>query len=190
MGTRGAYGIKDDNKLWITRVNYDSGIRELGGTIVRFIDFLNTEDEWGEFSETLKHLNIMEYNKWIKLGEFFEYLVQSGEILYRIHNKKINVFPQDDQFFHDSLFCENLYLINLDTSNLEYYVGFQRVKQTGNLFGLLCNKKGYYPVRKIGEYPLKNVSCICCMELSALSYLNSEVKRENDSPVSESISTV
>ena len=52
---------------------------------------------------------------------------------------ELGLFPNNPEFLEDSLFCEYAYLVNLDTSRVEYYKGFQKTEN------------GYGPVAKVGE---------------------------------------
>ncbi|MDO4756188.1 MAG: hypothetical protein Q4A54_07585, partial [Parabacteroides sp.] len=59
-------------------------------------------------------------------------------------------------FIYNSLFCEYVYIINLDEDVLEYWVGFQREPDDTNRYG---NQpyEGYYPCKKLKEYPLEDI---------------------------------
>lgn len=68
------------------------------------------------------------------------------------------------EFIKDSLFCEHGYIINLDTNELEYWLGFQRHgPQKGNRYGdkkpadwtpKYSGDSYYYPCALVGRWPL------------------------------------
>ena len=59
----------------------------------------------------------------------------------------------DSRFILDSLMCEHAYAVNLDDGVLEYYRGFQKQPQEGNLYGVTPNSIGYYPCRLAAKFP-------------------------------------
>jgi hypothetical protein len=60
-------------------------------------------------------------------------------------------------FIYESLYCEYAYIINLDTDELEIYVGHQREPQPGNRYGETSNDHGYYPCALLTKYDLHHL---------------------------------
>lgn len=61
-------------------------------------------------------------------------------------------FKNDLDFANDSLFCEWLYVLNIDTETLEVYTGFNRTEVTEGRFTGPVNDDGYAPVRLVAEF--------------------------------------
>ena len=53
--------------------------------------------------------------------------------------------------------CEYAYIINLDTGNLEFWVGKQETPQPGNRYGEERDYYGHYPSCLAAEYPNKDI---------------------------------
>ncbi len=84
--------------------------------------------------------------------------LQGSEWIEAAYNNKLFHILDGSDFPKDSLFCEYVYAINFDTQKLEIYVGFQKVPQLGNIFGILPRERGeYYPCAKIVEFPLRRI---------------------------------
>ena len=60
-------------------------------------------------------------------------------------------------FILDSLFCEYVYIINLDTNMLECWKGFQTIPNKGNRYGQECNEN-YYPCDMVALYELNDIT--------------------------------
>jgi len=74
-------------------------------------------------------------------------LIDRGEVTLMIDNK---------DFIKDSLFCEYAYVLDLDNMMLEFYEGYQRVKQPGNRFKK-APKSEYYPCKLVAKFPLTDI---------------------------------
>lgn len=60
-------------------------------------------------------------------------------------------------FIKDSLWCEYAYIINLDTYELEFWVGGQDKPDIYNRYGV--ERDGdYYPCKMVASYPLVTIS--------------------------------
>jgi len=61
-------------------------------------------------------------------------------------------FQNDIEFANESLFCEWVYVLNIDTETLEVYTGFNKEPVTEGRFAGPVNADGYAPVRLVGEF--------------------------------------
>lgn len=52
-------------------------------------------------------------------------------------------------FIYDSLFCKYAYIANLDTNELEFWLGFQKKPDPSNRYGAKCDCGGYYPCKLV-----------------------------------------
>lgn len=139
MSTRGIYGFYKNGIDKITYNHWDSYPTELGESIIKFI-----------FSTSIEEMNNI-FNKIIMVDEesnptleqikecqkYYDDKVGEKSIcdwycLLRKSQGKIESYKSDliymidgKDFIHDSLYCEWVYIINLDTNELEIYEGFQ-----------------------------------------------------------------
>lgn len=76
-----------------------------------------------------------------------------GEVVHMIDGKS---------FIGSGLYCEWVYIVNLDTEELEVYKGFQRVKHNEGRYANMRGYKAYdgtqyYPAKLIRTYPFDNL---------------------------------
>ena len=57
----------------------------------------------------------------------------------------------------NSLFCEYGYVLDLDASELHFYIGSQNTPQEGNRYGTERNDFGYYPCRLKAKLPFASI---------------------------------
>lgn len=179
MGTRGAYGFHKNGKDKITYNHYDSYPDFLGDNILDFIE--NTSDE--EFDKIFDKIELVnEDNKPTKeqikeckkfLGdlsghtedEWYNLLRKSQGNLYPYKNAELKyMIGGYEEFIKNSLFCEYAYVINLDTKELEFYVGYQK-EPDDNRYRLTKEEKkeaeknncGCYNCKLVKTYSLNDI---------------------------------
>jgi hypothetical protein len=186
MGTRGAYGVKVDGQYKVTYNHFDSYPSKLGKDIVKFCNKVTEDDSWDEFIEKMRSVKLVDEHKVPskklqkkyahyadlnvgeqKIDDWYCLLrnLQNGEILRAILNGDIEHMIDSFEFLKDSLFCEYVYIINLDEMKLEFYEGYNKRPQKNNPLPfeqvpLPREYKGaedYYPVRFLGSVPLNKI---------------------------------
>ena len=78
------------------------------------------------------------------------------------HHKRIWVSTRTADSIRDSLFCEYVYVIDLDKDELAFFVGGQTHPQEDNPYGTqgirhLDMKEEYYPCRQSAVFPLRYI---------------------------------
>ena len=106
MSTRGAIGIRKNGIDKIGFNNYDSYPSGLGNKVLNYIRN-NTIDQ---------------------LSTMFDYILLDNNSKNCAWNKNgfSTSFRDSSRFLNNSLFCEYAYIINLDTQELEVYIGFNK----------------------------------------------------------------
>jgi hypothetical protein len=92
----------------------------------------------------------------------------AAEILDLVYSKGVREIENSLDFAADSLFCEWAYVLDLDNEKLEVYQGFNKTPLTdSDRFYFLQDKseKGYFPVKKIAEYPISEATVEAMTEL-------------------------
>jgi len=165
MGTRGLWGFHYKKKDKLTYNHFDSYPTGLGQTIKEFVSHhsikklekmalkikLVNEQEMPtatQIRECSRFANLHVGHQ--KLSDWYCLLRETQghpnayatKLCYMIDNKK---------FIQDSLFCEYAYIINLDTKQLEIYIGFQNEPQNNRY--KLTKKK----IKKVKEESKKNL---------------------------------
>ena len=163
MGIRGLWGFRTGQKDKLTYCGFNSYPDGLGQTMIDFIkqnddeklleiankivlvsnEVKPTQKQFEECQKLeLVRLDASEHSEedWYCLlrnsqGDPFSY---EGELTYMIDSHT---------FLEDSLFCEYAYIINLDTKELEYYVGYNKSGGNSGRYEGVPNSDGYYPCR-------------------------------------------
>lgn len=178
MGTRGLYGIRKHGVDKLTYNHWDSYPDYLGHKILEFCSKHTIEDLNRLYDRILLvNTNIPPTKEQIEVFKNCGYLnlgvgEQSDDdwycLLHRLQgninawNKALEKdkgipMSDDSSFIKDSLFCEYVYIINLDDNVLEYYEGFQKQPQRGNRYGIESDEDGYFPCKLIMNIPLDNI---------------------------------
>lgn len=170
MGTRGIYGFYRNKIDKLTYKHFDSYFEGLGNQIVDFIKNTSVEEMNKIFDKTIlvKETDnptieqIIECYKFANLevstrciSDFYCLLreTQGNLAVYKDTNLRYMIDNKD--FIKDSLFCEYGYIINLDSNELEIYIGGNK-KKINNRY----NTKpydGYYQCKLLKRYPLKDI---------------------------------
>ena len=175
LGTRGLIAIKFNN-LFIGIVNnFNAYPENLGLIVIEFLEKLFKENGISKFKERLEQIVVTTGNYVLEASFTFKFTskgnikidsviprenLENGEFLYRIYNGSLKKISNEIVFGQDGLFCEFGYIINLDASMLEFYVG-NKPNFLSNQYGLFPNYISnsfpdgivYYSIQKIKEYP-------------------------------------
>lgn len=173
MSTNGAYGFYKNGISKITYNHADSYFNGLGKDIIEFIREISIE-EMNNIFDKIKMVNlydtptdkqIKECKPWLNLnvhgksekdwycllrccqGDLFSYV---NGLEYMIDNV---------DFISNSRCCEYGYVINLDTTELEIYIGYNDKKEDNNRYKLdnYDNNMGYYNCVLLESYPLEYI---------------------------------
>lgn len=189
MGTRGLIGIRVDGKYFGVYNHFDSYLSGLGVTIIEFIHKLNEKKKWKQFKENVRKIELVSLDttpskelkaKYLKytdldvssqsLNDWYCLLrdTQNGIWLNEVFKGDLEHVIDGSDFILDSLFCEYAYILDLDNCKLEFYRGFQRVKQKNNPFGTgrlekewedgTKHKSEYYPCKLITKIKFKDIN--------------------------------
>lgn len=170
MGTRGLYGIRKDGVDKVTYNHFDSYPEYLGMNMIKFCMNHNKDALTGLFNkiELVGDENPTEEQKVnCKRNGWFDDTVSlqtddNWYCLLRDTQGNLECLMQADKaymldnsdFIKDSLFCEYAYIINLDRSVLEVWVGCQKEPDPKNRYGTQQDEYGYYPCKLIRSYHL------------------------------------
>lgn len=137
MSTRGAIGFRLDGKDLVTYNHTSSDPPYLGKAVVEFAKSYTVQQmkeaaqvvELVEEDEKPTKQHISECGKYIDTGgstDTWYDLLRSAQGDLSVHTKGLKYMMDYQSFLYSSLFCEHAYIINLDTEELEYYVGFNK----------------------------------------------------------------
>ena len=115
--TRGSFGFRYQNKDKLGYSNSDSYPSSLGHDMLLAIKEYSKEEMITLFN---KMESAPDDEALWDLGDWFKHSRTDDEVPYY----------RDNDFIYDSLYCEYAYIINLDNDTLEYYVGFQKERDT------------------------------------------------------------
>lgn len=167
MGTRGLYGFRKNGIDKTTYNHWDSYPDCLGHTMVEFCK----ETSITEMNEIYDKLVLVEegskptkkqigeciefYNDGVSTGNIEDWycLLRKAQGNPNVYKHGLKYMIDNHEFIKDSLFCEYAYIINLDTSCLEFWVGFQKEPYDGNRYGTE-DDRGYYPCKMVAYYAL------------------------------------
>jgi hypothetical protein len=178
MGTRGAYGFYKDGVNKITYNHYDSYPSCLGHSMIEFVQDNSDENlnaifdkiEMVEESSTPTEEQKKECEKWTSLAvssqstDDWYCLLRNAQGVPEEFNKGLKFMTNGEGFLRDSLFCEHAYVLNLDTKELEYYVGFQHV-QNENRYSVESAENGYYSVALATSISFNHIRCMLVGEI-------------------------
>lgn len=147
MSTNGAIGFYKNGVNKIAYNHWDSYPSELGNKIVNFIKSTTVE----EMNEIFDKIILVDDNK-----KIYESLKNYQGDLSAYKNKITNMIDASP-FMKDSLFCEWAYIINLDTSKLEVYRGFSKVKSNNRYQPENADSQGYWGVSLFVKFSLDKI---------------------------------
>ena len=172
MGTRGCYGFFKNGENKLTYNHFDSYFSGLGKDIMEFCQKTNIKELNEMFnkiimvdeSDTPTQEQINECKQYADLT-VGEQKVEDWYCLLRDTQGNLDVYKKDlrymidnKEFMANSLFCEYAYIINLDTNELEIYVGFNKVPQNNRYSQFVVkdefDDRGYVECKLIKTYSL------------------------------------
>ena len=183
MSTRGALGFRSNGIDKVSYNHFDSYPSNLGMNVVDFIARGLSKD--ASFIDTLRKrvdkIKLVDedmtvpsdqLDKCIKLGLYDGSVGQSiggkpepiryyqalrgaqGDLSKSL---KVGLMNDSSSFLGDSLMCEYAYILNLDTSELEFYIGFNRDENAPGRYTKLSmtdHAEPYYGVRLAATYKM------------------------------------
>lgn len=171
MGTRGCYGFRKNGIDKLTYNHYDSYPDYLGKIMVTFCKETSL-DEMNEIYDRLILVNendkptqeqIEECKRYYngdvscKTSEDWYCLLRNVQGYLDAYKNGLKYMIDSCGFIKDSLWCEYAYIINLDTYELEFWVGGQDKPDIYNRYGV--ERDGdYYPCKMMASYPLVTIS--------------------------------
>lgn len=171
MATRGCYGFRKNGVDKLTYNHYDSYPDYLGKIMVTFCNETSL-DEMNEIYDRLILVNendkptqeqIEECKRYYngdvscKTPEDWYCLLRNAQGDLDAYKNGLKYMIDSCGFIKDSLWCEYAYIINLDTYELEFWVGGQDKPDIYNRYGV--EKDGdYYPCKMVASYPLATIS--------------------------------
>jgi len=180
MSTRGAYGFYRGGKEKVTYNHFDSYPTGLGKDVIVFIGDTSNE-ELNDISDKIKLVNgnkeatlkqIEECKEFsdthVSTGKLTEWycLLRNAQGELGAFKKGLKYMVDGKSFLNDSLYCEWAYIINLDTSVLEIYKGFNKNKNAKGRYARNWDKTNekekensdvYYGVELLKEIPLDEI---------------------------------
>ena len=168
MGTHGCYGFRKNGMDKLTYNHYDSDPGWLGRQIVKFCK----ETSIAEMNEIFNNLVLVDedghptpeqiaeckqfYNADVSTRSIRDWycLLHASQGEPDAYKNGLKYMIDNHDFIKDSLFCEYAYIINLDTNQLEFYIGFQKTPDVYNRYGVEHDDDGYYPCKLMAIYPL------------------------------------
>ncbi len=203
MSTRGLYGLRKNGVDKTCYNHCDSYPRCLGKSIVEFCATTSIEDMSKLYDQILlvnegalptQEQVLLCLNAGLYDGSVGEQGTHDWYCLLRklqgdlLLTKEVAdghgvVYMIDDHLFiEDSLFCEYAYIINLDTNNLEFWLGWQHDPQPGNRYGEQADD-GYYPCKLVLEIPLDSLDSTAAVNAA----VDMMIKKEKDEEEAASI---
>lgn len=171
MGTRGCYGFRKNGIDKLTYNHYDSYPDYLGKIVVTFCKETSL-DEMNEIYDRLILVNendkptreqIEECKRYYngdvscKTPEDWYCLLRNAQGDLDAYKNGLKYMIDSCGFIKDSLWCEYAYIINLDTYELEFWVGGQDKPDIYNRYGVKRDGD-YYPCKMVASYPLVTMS--------------------------------
>lgn len=171
MGTRGCYGFRKNGMDKLTYNHFDSYPDCLGHTMVKFCK-VTSISELNEIFDKLILVNesakptaeqIKECKQYYdgnvsrKTVEDWYCLLRNAQGDLDAYKNGLKYMIDNCGFIKDSLWCEYAYIINLDTEELEFWVGDQDKPDIYNRYGVERDGN-YYPCKMMASYPLATIS--------------------------------
>jgi len=178
MSTRGLYGFYKNGITKTTYNHNDSLPEELGNNIVNFL----RDTTIPELNAIFDKIILVDGNEKPSVSQYFEHYkydtrknwqpMDDWDAVLREYQGNLQVYKDglqymtdDLSFIHNSLFCEYVYIINLDTNVMEVYYGGQRKPTKDRYYNesypyidnTLSLDYVYYNCKMVIEFPLDNI---------------------------------
>ncbi|NVN96002.1 MAG: hypothetical protein HXX18_12040 [Bacteroidetes bacterium] len=182
MGTRNLTMVISEGKTKVAQYGQWDGYPEVQGkTILQFLK----ECDLKLFKERLKKLSFISSKKVGKLWS--ECLIINGQswnkfktselfktkypelsrdtgakVLQLIYEGKVFKLLDNSKFIHDSLWCEWVYVIDLDKNRFEVYTNFSQnpLTKKDRFFTVKYKKDAYYPIKIVKSYSIKKLPTV------------------------------
>jgi hypothetical protein len=168
MGTRGVYGFRYRTRDFLTYNHFDSYPSGLGNKVLEFCQQTSVAKMKAicdriilvDLDHPVSGEQIAEcchyYCKDVSKGTPRDWyaLLRKSQGDLDAYKKGLRYMIDYNDFIRDSLFCEYGYIVNLDTGQMEIYIGSQKKPQIGNRYGKDPNPEGYYPCALVKRFPL------------------------------------
>jgi hypothetical protein len=180
MSVRGAYGFVYKGEMKITYNHADSIPNALGSRVVEFCRHMTKEALWDDLKSRLPKValvdenaqvpeNVLSQRKYTTLAKnmkkegvspsWYNLLrpYSGGEMLWKISKGEVEYMTDASQFPQESLFCEYVYIIDLDSMTLDVFIGHQKKPTAGGPFGEAPHtyaSANYYPCRMVASFYL------------------------------------
>lgn len=167
MGTRNLTMVVHEGKIKLAHYCQWDGYFDSAGE--KILEFLKTDFKPEVFVQNLakvEAISATELEKqWKELGGVADLVKEKhfnwsrdcsgAEALKMVQDGKMTVQYLNTTFAYDSLFCEFLYLLDMDRYVWEIYVGFNKDKlpKKARFYKDKPNEDGYYAVRLFAEIP-------------------------------------
>ena len=163
MSTRGLYGLRYRNEDKTTYSPSDSYPDYLGAIFVEWLSKKSVEElkEIFDNTEMVTEGELTELDKRWCLNHGITPQENWSSTLSDCFGdpSAFGISPvllDSSEYILDSLFCEYAYIANLDTNQLEFWVGFQTSPDPDNRYGTKKSASGYYPCKLIKTWPLND----------------------------------
>jgi hypothetical protein len=186
MSTRGALGFVVNGEIKLTYNHQDSFPDGLGAMVMDFCRHAHKHGLWDTLKERAAALTLVKdsdkvpqtivdtkkFKSVVRRSKnnvsispsWYEFLrpFQGAEMLWKISKGELEHMVNANDFPKDSLFCEYVYIIDLDSMTLDVFVGGQTEPDLGNPFGTEPHvpfpeaqpDKVYYPCKLVASFYL------------------------------------
>lgn len=178
MATRGLYGFRRYGIDKITYNHNDSHPEQLGLTVLEFCAYTPIKEMEKIYDRIIlvdeNHIPTHDMIEQCMWANYVNTNVGKGCVtdwycLLREAQGSLDRFKIDlkydrplymldyHEFIKDSTCCEYAYIINLDTLQLEFWLGFQKTASVGNRYGTRSDMLGWFPCKLVLEIPLQDI---------------------------------
>lgn len=207
MGTRGLVGFYSNGKTKAMYNHYDSYIDGLGADVIKFLRTIRLDT----LKDIVSKIKMVKEDSKPSSKQITECKIEGTVDLNvgtqketdwycLLRNTQGNLFAyakgfpymlDAQEFIKDSLFCEYAYIVNIDTNELEVYVGFQKTKQPVKINRYMKGAKserGYYPCHLLTKLSFEQItSALTDEEVVATLQAIEEIYEKKRNPEQEAL---